>query len=213
MRLMILNGPNLNLLGVRELHIYGTTTLAAIEGSCTEFARRLGASVSCHQSNHEGALVDLIQKARETADALIDIPRPLYMRVGGQTYDIGDRANLEYVDMTADGSTVYFTAKDQLVPGDEDESVDMYLWSEDDPTAVTLVSKGSTGNEGNRDDCKLDWIEKCDIQAIEVSNPFVPGQMNGNATGNQTTEPVGHFFVDPIVDEIHFGFLETLTPP
>jgi hypothetical protein len=128
----------------------------------------------------------------ETADALIDIPRPLYMRVGGQTYDIADRASLEYVDMTADGSTVYFTAKSQLVLGDEDESVDMYVWSEDSPNTVTLVSKGATGNEGNRDDCKLGWIENCDIQVIEVSNPVIPGQSNGNGTGNQTTDsPVG----------------------
>jgi 3-dehydroquinate dehydratase II len=70
-RLMILNGPNLNLLGVREPHIYGSTTLAAIEASCRQFADHLGVSLACHQSNHEGALVDLIQSARGTADAII----------------------------------------------------------------------------------------------------------------------------------------------
>ena len=74
LRLMILNGPNLNLLGVREPHIYGTTTLQAIEATCQDFARRLGASLRFHQSNHEGALVDLIQEARETADAIIINP-------------------------------------------------------------------------------------------------------------------------------------------
>lgn len=74
MRLMILNGPNLNLLGVREPHIYGTTTLAAIEASCKEFAGVLGASLAFHQSNHEGALVDLIQAARQQADAIIINP-------------------------------------------------------------------------------------------------------------------------------------------
>jgi 3-dehydroquinate dehydratase II len=74
MRLMILNGPNLNLLGVREPHIYGTTTLAAVEASCQAFAKTLGASVVCHQSNHEGALVDWIQAARTEADALIINP-------------------------------------------------------------------------------------------------------------------------------------------
>ena len=73
-RLMILNGPNLNLLGSREPHIYGTTTLAAIKASCEEFAAAAGASLSFHQSNHEGALVDLIQQAREEADALIINP-------------------------------------------------------------------------------------------------------------------------------------------
>ena len=73
-RLMILNGPNLNLLGVREPHIYGTTTLAIIEASCQRFATVLCASLSFHQSNHEGALVDLIQQARTTADAIVINP-------------------------------------------------------------------------------------------------------------------------------------------
>jgi len=71
---MILNGPNLNLLGVREPHIYGTTTLAAIQGSCEELARVAGAQLSFHQSNHEGVLVDLIHSAREAADAIIINP-------------------------------------------------------------------------------------------------------------------------------------------
>jgi len=73
-RLTILNGPNLNLLGEREPHIYGTTTLAAIKASCEEFAAFLGASLAFHQSNHEGELVELIQAAREQADALIINP-------------------------------------------------------------------------------------------------------------------------------------------
>ncbi len=73
-RLMILNGPNLNLLGIREPHIYGSTTLAAVEASCRAFAAHIGATLSFHQSNHEGALVDLIQSARETADAIIINP-------------------------------------------------------------------------------------------------------------------------------------------
>ena len=74
MRIMIINGPNLNLLGVREPHIYGTTTLDAIKASCEEFARFAGARLSFHQSNYEGVLVDLIQSARTDADALIINP-------------------------------------------------------------------------------------------------------------------------------------------
>lgn len=73
-RLMILNGPNLNLLGVREPHIYGTTTLAQIKESCEQNAKRLGLALSFHQSNHEGELVDLIQSARQSADAIIINP-------------------------------------------------------------------------------------------------------------------------------------------
>jgi 3-dehydroquinate dehydratase-2 len=73
-RLMIINGPNLNMLGVREPHIYGTTTLGAIETSCRELAGHLGATLSFHQSNHEGAIVDLLQSARDSADAVIINP-------------------------------------------------------------------------------------------------------------------------------------------
>ena len=74
MRIMILNGPNLNMLGIREPHIYGSTTLDAIKVSCEEFAAFAGAELAFHQSNHEGVLVDLIQSARTSADALIINP-------------------------------------------------------------------------------------------------------------------------------------------
>jgi 3-dehydroquinate dehydratase-2 len=71
---MILNGPNLNLLGVREPEIYGTTTLASIEESCRAYAEVLGIDLVCHQSNHEGQLIDWIHEARETADAIVINP-------------------------------------------------------------------------------------------------------------------------------------------
>src|SRR5215471_2387681 len=74
MRIMILNGPNLNLLGIREPHIYGSTTLDAIKQACEEFAGFAGAELAFHQSNHEGVLVDLIQQARTDADAIIINP-------------------------------------------------------------------------------------------------------------------------------------------
>jgi 3-dehydroquinate dehydratase-2 len=72
--MMIINGPNLNLLGIREPHIYGSTTLDAIKRSCEEFAKFAGVNLDFHQSNHEGVLVDLIQSARTSADALIINP-------------------------------------------------------------------------------------------------------------------------------------------
>jgi 3-dehydroquinate dehydratase-2 len=74
LRLTILNGPNLNLLGLREPHIYGSTTLAAIKSSCEDFAALVGATLRFEQSNHEGVLVDLIQQARDHADAIIINP-------------------------------------------------------------------------------------------------------------------------------------------
>jgi 3-dehydroquinate dehydratase-2 len=73
-RLMILNGPNLNLLGAREPHIYGTTTLAQVRESCEQHARQLGLELAFHQSNHEGELVDWIQSARQSADGIIINP-------------------------------------------------------------------------------------------------------------------------------------------
>jgi 3-dehydroquinate dehydratase II len=76
-RLMILNGPNLNLLGVREPHIYGSTTLSAIKTSCEQFAEMANARLSFQQSNHEGILVDLIHVARQEADAIIINPAAL----------------------------------------------------------------------------------------------------------------------------------------
>ena len=73
-RVMILNGPNLNLLGVREPKIYGSTSLAAIEANCRAEAEKLGASLCFRQSNHEGQLIDWIHEARETSDAIIINP-------------------------------------------------------------------------------------------------------------------------------------------
>ena len=79
-RMMILNGPSLNLLGVREPEIYGTTTLAAVEESCRDYANFLGIDLVCHQSNHEGQLIDWIHEARETADAIVINPAGLSFR-------------------------------------------------------------------------------------------------------------------------------------
>ena len=76
-RVTILNGPNLNLLGEREPHIYGTVTLAAIEASCRQLAETIGAKLAFHQSNHEGALVDWVHVARKEADAIIINPAGL----------------------------------------------------------------------------------------------------------------------------------------
>ncbi|CAN8100981.1 unnamed protein product [Discula destructiva] len=62
-RILLLNGPNLNLLGTREPHIYGATTLRDVEGAAHTRATSLGATLETFQSNHEGALVDRIQQA------------------------------------------------------------------------------------------------------------------------------------------------------
>ena len=67
----ILNGPNLNLLGVREPAVYGHETLGDIEERCTACAASLSLQIDFRQTNHEGQLVDWIQEARESADGIV----------------------------------------------------------------------------------------------------------------------------------------------
>jgi 3-dehydroquinate dehydratase-2 len=77
MRILVLHGPNLNLLGTREPDVYGTTTLAEIDASLAALGAELGVAVEGFQSNHEGALVDSIQAAR--ADGIL-------VNAGGYTH-------------------------------------------------------------------------------------------------------------------------------
>ena len=62
-KVIVLNGPNLNLLGQREPAVYGRSTLADVEALCRDTGRRLGVEVECLQSNHEGVLIDALQAA------------------------------------------------------------------------------------------------------------------------------------------------------
>lgn len=69
--ILVLHGPNLNLLGTREPHIYGKTTLREIDDDLVAYGHELGLEVEPFQSNHEGALIDQVQQARDTAAGII----------------------------------------------------------------------------------------------------------------------------------------------
>lgn len=74
MKILVINGPNLNMLGIREPDIYGKNTYAELVKKVTDFAQSRGHTVECFQSNHEGAIVDKIQEAYGTFDGIVINP-------------------------------------------------------------------------------------------------------------------------------------------
>ena len=74
MKVLILHGPNLNLLGTREPEVYGSMTLDDINNKLIELGKELGTEVKCLQSNHEGALIDALHDARTWADGVVFNP-------------------------------------------------------------------------------------------------------------------------------------------
>ena len=132
-QILILNGPNLNLLGLREPEIYGAETLDDIEARCRDRAEHLGVALDFHQSNHEGQLIDWIHAARERCDVLIlnagaythtsvaihDALRAFPGRIIelhlSNTHRREEFRHLSYVSMAADGVIMGFGAAGYLM--------------------------------------------------------------------------------------------------
>ena len=74
MKILLLHGPNLNLLGTREPEVYGSMTLNDINGKIIALGKELGAEITCLQSNHEGALIDALHDARTWASGVVFNP-------------------------------------------------------------------------------------------------------------------------------------------
>lgn len=98
-RILVLNGPNLNLLGSREPALYGAQTLAQIEAELTEVAGRYGADVAFFQSNHEGALVDRIHLAKSDGTRFIIINAGAFTHTSVALRDALAAVDLPFVEV------------------------------------------------------------------------------------------------------------------
>jgi hypothetical protein len=138
------------------------------------------------------------------------LPSHLYMRVDGTvTYDVSQGHPVTYEGSTPDGSKVYFTSDDRLVPGDEDSSSDLYMWSEEGEIAgrpLTLLSVGAHG-EGNSDSCKAAFTSKCGVVTFSTQGFCqLSGARGGNcrsdtAIASETGEI--YFFSPELLDGSH----------
>ena len=97
--ILLINGPNLNLLGEREPEIYGTTTLADIEQSLTANAAAAGRTLACFQSNSEGALVDRVQQARRDGVRLIIINPGAYAHTSIALRDAFEAVRIPFIEV------------------------------------------------------------------------------------------------------------------
>jgi hypothetical protein len=122
-------------------------------------------------------------------------PGILYMRVNdAATYEVSAGKKVSYVGMSADGSKVFFTSAEALLPEDHDTSTDLYMWSaakaEGEEAPLTLISKGddagNPGEAGQSDACSAAWSEKCGIGTVVFTDPKTGGytQLLGGLGGN-----------------------------
>jgi 3-dehydroquinate dehydratase-2 len=96
---LVINGPNLNLLGSRKPEVYGRTTLADVEAGLHEQARHLGLSIECFQSNHEGGIVDRIHAARGEGCRYVIINPGAYTHTSIAIRDAFESVEIPFVEV------------------------------------------------------------------------------------------------------------------
>jgi 3-dehydroquinate dehydratase-2 len=98
-KILVLNGPNLNMLGLREPHLYGHTTLPQLESALVALAQTLGVTLSTFQSNHEGGLVDRIQQARTDGTDFIIVNAGAYTHTSVAIRDALAGVSIAFVEV------------------------------------------------------------------------------------------------------------------
>lgn len=98
-KVLVINGPNLNLLGTREPHIYGSTTLADVEAGLQAQAKEFGLELDCFQSNHEGAIVDRIHQARTEGVSFVLINPGAYTHTSVAIRDAFNGVAIPFVEV------------------------------------------------------------------------------------------------------------------
>ena len=98
-KVLLINGPNLNLLGSREPHVYGSTTLAELENGLRAQAQSLGLELECFQSNHEGAIVDRIHQARSDGVGFVIINPGAYTHTSIAIRDAFAGVDIPFVEV------------------------------------------------------------------------------------------------------------------
>ncbi|MEL0029496.1 MAG: type II 3-dehydroquinate dehydratase [Betaproteobacteria bacterium] len=97
--IIVINGPNLNLLGSREPEIYGTETLKEIESRLTQTARELGVSLECHQTNHEGHFVETIHLAKKLNSRFLILNAAAYTHTSVAIRDALSSVQIPYIEV------------------------------------------------------------------------------------------------------------------
>lgn len=126
---------------------------------------------------------------------VITQPTHLYMRVNNAiTYDVSGGNPVRYIGATPDGTKVYFTSEEQLTADDSDESVDLFMWDENNAAPrLVRISKGEPAPTGNTDNCVSTWTNDCDVETYDDSKiSTAAGNRGGLGSWEKTNSNPGY---------------------